>query len=143
MNVILVDQVFLNPEVIITGWKEHNFLFIVIVSAAENIYGMVEKLALISYHNSVSEHFSLLPFLNSVSTPSMDSNKDKIFLKFRVSYRLYHPVGKKGYSFLEYKLLPKFLKNFWKIEYPNLFIWSVSDIPFKEEQRHCMMAKTY
>ena len=66
---------FLDPEVVITGGEEDNLLVVVVISAAENIHGVVEKLAFIGANNCVPEHLSLLPLLNSVSSPSMYSNK--------------------------------------------------------------------
>ena len=48
VDVIVAVQVFLDPEVVITGWEEHNFGIVIVVPLPEHIHGIVEKHSLIS-----------------------------------------------------------------------------------------------
>ena len=84
---------FLDPEVVIAGGEKHNLLVVVVISAAEHIHCVVEKLAFIGTNNCVSEHFSLLPLLNSVPSPRIYSNKYQILIFLIMPYFLQHVVG--------------------------------------------------
>ena len=103
----------LDPEVIITCWKEDDLLSFIIKFASEDVHCSVEKLPLIISNSYLAflEHFPFLPFHYLFDPPCMDSNKDQLLITLPSSDLLHHLAGQGPDPLPEYKFSSQLWQN--------------------------------
>ena len=85
---------FLDPKVIITGWQEYYFLFVIVDPVSKSVHCMVEELSFVQSDDGVPEHLDrnvpnpelstsshlpLLPDMDPVSSPRVETHKGQLF----------------------------------------------------------------
>ena len=131
----------LDPEVIITCWKEDDLLPFIIEFASEDVHCSVEKLSLI-ISNSYLDHFPFLPFSNPVPTPCMDSNKDQALITLPSSDLLQHLAGQGPDPLPEYKFSPEVWQNICRSGNYRTQSFKPFYFNFEEKDGHSVRSQT-
>ena len=84
--VIFVDEMFLDPKVIITGWQKYYFLFVIVDPVSKSVHCMVEELSFVQSDDGVPEHLDRNapnPELSAQPSPAAASRHGSCLLASR------------------------------------------------------------